>query len=157
MSARAETLARQFETKADEATAILERLNDTEWKKATAAEQWSVGVVAHHIAEAHAVLAKAIQAVASGHDLNLAIDDLHAMNAEHAKQQANCTRTDTIALHRKNVASAAAVVRGLSDADLARSATVIIGMPPMTADAFACGFLVGHMDEHLKSIRATIG
>ncbi len=30
MSARAETLARQFETKADEATAVFERLSDTD-------------------------------------------------------------------------------------------------------------------------------
>jgi hypothetical protein len=157
MAGRADALARQFETKADEATAVFERLSDTDWKKTTAAEQWSVGVVAHHVAGAHAYLAQALQAVAKGQDLNLAMDDLHAQNAKHAKEQANCTKAETIALHKKNVATTAAAVRGLNDADLARSATVIVGMPPMSAEELATGFLIGHIDEHLKSIRATLG
>jgi len=53
MGARAEALAKEFEGKAQEATAILETLSDADWKKITAAEKWSVGVTAHHVASAH--------------------------------------------------------------------------------------------------------
>src|SRR5947209_19821085 len=50
MGARAEALAKQFETKAKDATAVLERLSEADWKKTTATEKWPVGVVAHHAA-----------------------------------------------------------------------------------------------------------
>jgi hypothetical protein len=46
MGARSETLARQFEAKAREAAAVLEKLSDADWKKVTEAEGWTVGVTA---------------------------------------------------------------------------------------------------------------
>ena len=51
MSARAESLAKQFEARAAEMTATIEKLSEADWKKVTSAEQWSVGVTAHHVAE----------------------------------------------------------------------------------------------------------
>jgi hypothetical protein len=43
MGARSEALAKQFETKAEEAIATLERLSDGDWKKTTAAVRQAVG------------------------------------------------------------------------------------------------------------------
>ena len=40
MGAKTEALARQFEGKARDAVATLEKLGDTDWKKVTAAEKW---------------------------------------------------------------------------------------------------------------------
>jgi len=48
-------------------------------------------------------------------------------------------------------------VRGLSDAELAKTGTVFMGMPPMSAEAMVKGALLGHIDEHFGSIRKTIG
>jgi hypothetical protein len=42
MGAKTEALARQFEGKARDALATLEKLGDTDWKKVTAAEKWTV-------------------------------------------------------------------------------------------------------------------
>src|SRR3989442_9266751 len=50
MGAKTEALARQFEGKARDAVATLEKLGDADWKKVTAAERWTVGVTAHHLA-----------------------------------------------------------------------------------------------------------
>src|SRR6266511_4500475 len=58
MGARAEALAKQFETKAQEATTVIERLSDADWKKATGAEKWPIGVVAHHMAGGHETIAE---------------------------------------------------------------------------------------------------
>jgi len=44
MGAKTEALARQFEGKAQDAVATLEKLGDGDWKKVTAAERWTVGV-----------------------------------------------------------------------------------------------------------------
>jgi hypothetical protein len=158
MGARAEEMAKQFEAKVQEATGVMEKLSDAEWKKVTSAEKWPVCVVAHHIAGAHEIIGGIVKTIASGQPgPNIKMDDLHAGNAKHAQDYATCTKAETLALHKKNAAAAAALVRGLEDKDLDRSGTVINGAPPMSAAQLAGGLLVGHIDEHLGSIRATVG
>jgi hypothetical protein len=68
-----------------------------------------------------------------------------------------CTKPETIALHEKGAAAAAAAVRSLSDAELARTGPVFTGMPSMSAEEMVKRALLGHVDEHFGSIRQTIG
>ena len=158
MAAKAEALAKQFEAKVQEATAVLDRLSDADWKKTAASEKWTVGVVAHHLAGAHEAIAGIIKTVAAGQSMgNFTMDMLHDMNAKHAQEHAKATKAETVALHKKSAAAAAAVLRGLSDTDLAKSGTVLTGMPPMSVEQVVGGILLNHIDEHLKSIRATVG
>jgi len=158
MGARGETFAKQFEAKAQEVTAAIERLSDADWKKVTAAEKWSVGVVAHHVAGAHQGLSGLIKMLADGKPgPNIQMDMIHAGNAKHAQEFANVTKAETLALHKTNVAAAAGVLRGIGDAEFDRSGAVLNGVPPMSAGQLAGGLLCGHMDEHLGSIKATVG
>ena len=82
---------------------------------------------------------------------------LDEMNAKHAKDSAGCTKAETLALHQKGVAGAAAMVRGLSDAELDRSGVLLTGMPNMTVQQIVENVLINHVAEHLESIRATVG
>ena len=158
MAAKGEALAKQFEAKAQEAATVLERLSDADWKKTTSSEKWPVGVVAHHMAGAHEAIAGIIKTLASGQSMpNFTMDMLNDMNAKHAKEHAGATKAETVALHKKSAAAAAAILRGLSDADLAKSGTVLVGMPPMSAEQVVGGILMRHIEEHLGSIRATTG
>jgi DinB superfamily len=158
MGAKSEAFAKQFEAKAQEATAVLEKLSDADWKKVTDAEKWSVGVTAHHVAGSHEGIANIIKAVVAGQSLgNFTMDMLHEMNAKHAKDYADCGKAETIELHKNSVAAAAAVVRGLSDDQLATSGTVLTGAPPMTAEQIITGILINHIDDHFGSIRKTVG
>jgi hypothetical protein len=158
MGAKAETFAKQFEAKAQEATAVLEKLSDADWKKVTDAEKWTVAATAHHVASAHEPIANIVKTLASGQSVpNFTMDMLHEMNAKHAREFANCTKAETLALHKKGVASAAAVVRGLNDDQLAKSGTVFAGAPPMSAEQMITNALIGHIDEHFGSIRKTAG
>jgi len=158
MAAKAEALAKQFEAKVQEATAVLEHLSDADWKKTTSSEKWTVGVVAHHLAGAHEVIAGIIKTVAAGQSMgNFTMDMLHDMNAKHAKEHANASRAETVALHKKSAAAASAILRGLNDADLGKSGTVLTGMPSMSAEQIVGGILLNHIDEHLRSIKATVG
>jgi hypothetical protein len=70
---------------------------------------------------------------------------------------ASTTKAETLALLHTNGAKAAGIVRGLSDAELDRSGTVLVGVPPMTAAQAIEGILINHVNEHLGSIRATVG
>jgi hypothetical protein len=158
MGAKSDALAKQFETKAQEATAILEKLSDADWKKTTGSEKWTVGVTAHHIAGSHEGIAGIITAVASGQGMPpFTMDMLHEMNAKHAKDNAACTKAETVALHKKGAAAATAIVRGLSDEQLAKSGTVLTGMPPMSVEQIVTAILIHHIDDHLGSIRKTVG
>lgn len=157
MGARAETLAKTYEAKAAEMTSVVEKLTDADWKKVTAAEKWSVGVTAHHVAGSHEPIAGIVKTVASGQSVpNFTMAMLDELNAKHAKDFAGCTKAETLDLHRKGVGAAAAVVRGISDADLDRSGTVLAGMPAMTAQQVIESILINHIADHLGSIRKTI-
>jgi hypothetical protein len=157
MAAKAEALAKQFDAKVQEATTVLERLTDADWKKTTASEKWTVGVVAHHLAGAHEAITTIMKTVAAGQTTNFTMDMLHDMNAKHAKEHGDATKAETIALHKKSAATAAAMLRGFSDADLAKSGVVLTGMPPMSGEQIVQAILLNHIEEHLKSIKATTG
>jgi hypothetical protein len=156
MAGKGETLARQFDAKVQEATKVIEGLSDADWKKTTAAEKWTVGVVAHHIAMGHAGIAGLVQTVAAGgSNSDFSMKMLDEMNANHARDFAGCTKAETLQLHRDNAAAAAAMVRGLGDVELARSGKAMKDLPPMTAEQ-GVGYLISHIDQHVASILATV-
>ena len=80
-----------------------------------------------------------------------------AVRGEDAKEHTGCTRAETLALFQKGAATAFAVVRGLNDDQLAKSGTVFTDAPPMTAEQLIMLGLLGHIDEHMGSIRKTVG
>ncbi len=158
MGTRSEELAKKFDASCGEMNKTVEALSDAEWKKVTSAEKWPVGVVAHHVALSHEGISGLVQLVAKGQPLpSLTMDMIHAGNAQHAKEQANVTKAETLALLKANGGKASGIVRGLSDAELDKSASVLVGMPAMTAAQAIEAILVNHVHEHLGSIRATTG
>jgi hypothetical protein len=158
MGARAEQLARKFDDKCSEFNKVVEGLSDADWKKVTSAEKWPVGVVAHHLAEGHANIGGLIHLVAKAQPLpGLTWDIINANNAKHAKEKAGVTKAEALALLKTNGEKTSTLIRGLSDAELDRSASVLAGMPALTAEQAIDGILINHVNEHMGSIRATIG
>jgi hypothetical protein len=156
MGARAEGFAARFEDKAAEAAGAFEKLTEADWQKVTSAEKWPVGVVVRHVAWSTGAITGIMKAIASGQEVpKLSMDGLNAMNARNAQEWAGCTKPDTLALHEENSAAAAAVLRGIDDADFDRKDTAFVGIPAMSVQDLA-ELLVGHIDEHLASIRATV-
>ena len=158
MGARGEALAKQFEAKAQDAAAVLEKLSDIDWKKVTEAEKWSVGVTAHHLAGSYERVPDIAAALAAGQSFgNFSRKMLDEGNAQHAKDFAGCTREETLALHRKGAAKAASAVRGFSDEQLETQGVLFADAPPMTVEQLIMGALIVHTDEHYGSIRKTVG
>ncbi len=157
MGAKSEALVKQFEAKAQEALDTLDRLSEEDWKKITEGEQWSVGVTAHHLAGSFQPVSDAVKRIVAGQPLGFTMDTIHEMNAKHAKDFANCNKAETVDLLKKGTKSAAAVVRGLSDDQLAKSGTFGPGGPAFTAEQLITMALIEHVDEHLGSIRKTVG
>ena len=158
MGARAESLAKKYEAKAAELTATIQKLSDADWKKVTTAEKWPVGVTAHHVAGGHEPISGIVKTLGAGQSIpGFSMGMLDEANAKHAKEFAGCNKAETLALHEKGVKTAAAVVRGLDDAQLDKSGTVLTGMPAMTCQQAIEGILINHIDDHMGSIRKTVG
>jgi len=157
MGAKSEALARQFETTAQDAVALLGTLSDEDWKRVTEGETWTVGVTAHHAATALEPITGMVTAIVSGQAQGgLTMRGIDEMNALHAKEHAHCTRAGTVALLEKGIPAALAAVRGLSDEQLSRSGSVLADAPPMTAEQIITMGLIGHFDSHFGSIRQTV-
>lgn len=158
MGTKSEALAKQVEAKGREAAAMLEKLTEADWKKVTEAEKWTVGVTAHHLAGGLEAVAGIIRGIVAGQASgNFSRGMLDEMNAQHAKEHASCTKAETAALLAKGTATAAAVVRGLGDEQLSTSGVVFTDVPPMTAEQLIQLGLLNHVDEHVGSIRKTVG
>jgi hypothetical protein len=158
MGAKGDALTKQFEAKVQEAVAVIEKLSDAEWKKVTEAEHWTVGVTAHHLASAFEPVAGIVTTIVAGQPRgNFTRAMLDEMNARHAQEHAHCTKAETLALLNRGAVTAAAVVRGLHDEQLATSGTVFTDAPPMTAEQLIISGLIGHIEAHVGSIRKTVG
>ena len=158
MGARAEQLAKKFDESCGEFTRVIEGLSEADWKKMTSAEKWPVGWVAHHVAGGHGRISGLLHTVAKGQPLpKLTRDIVNENNAKHAVEHANPDKAETLELFRTNRGKASAIVRGLSDAELDRSGTVLTDIPAMTVQQAIEGILINHVHEHLGSIRATTG
>ena len=115
-------------------------------------------MTAHHIARSYEPITHIIKTIAAGQALpHFTPQMLDEMNTQHAQEFAGCTGPETIALLKKGAAAAAAVVRSLSDAELAKTGTVFTGMPPMSAEEMVKRALLDHIDEHVGSIRTATG
>ena len=159
MGAKAEALAQQLDGKVRDALVTLEKLGESDWKKVTGAEAWTVGVTAHHLAGALDVVAGIVHGIESGAASRGSFTRamLDELNAQHAKEHDGCGRAQTLALFRKSATTASAIIRGLNDEQLAKTGTVFSDAQPMTAEQLIVLGLLGHIDDHMGSIRKTVG
>ena len=157
MSERAETLALQFEQVNGEVIAAVEGCTEEQWRRSTGSEGWPVGVVAHHIALAHAVVLGWVTAAAAGRDLGVSRTSIDEGNARHAQHADTYSQAETLDLLRRNGESAARAVRTLDDAQLDHAARVIADIAPLTTQQVVEAILIRHARSHLTSIQATLG
>lgn len=159
MNARGADLATQLETANAAVIAAVEGCSDEQWKRITESEQWPVGVTARHVAINHLPLAGFVELIATGGEIPpITMDMIHANNAQHAQEHANCTQAEVLELLRRDGSAAAEKLRNLSDEQLARTASLaLLGGAEMSATQIAENILLRHPYQHLESIQATVG
>jgi hypothetical protein len=85
------------------------------------------------------------------------MDDVHAMNAGHAKEYDSITKDAAVDLLRGNSAAAAAAIRALTDEQLDRAAEAsLYSNAPVTCQFMLEDHAVRHSYHHLASIRRTL-
>ena len=84
-------------------------------------------------------------------------DDVHAMNAAHAKEYDAVSKEAALELLRRNSAAAAAAIRALTDAELDRAAPVsLYADAPLTCQFVLEDHAVRHSYHHLARIRGAL-
>ena len=158
MSKRADVLADRVAQAHRQLMALVDALSETEWRAVCPNEGRTVGVLVHHVASVLPGELSMIQTVASGQPVTgITPELLDQMNARHAEDYADCSREETLDLLRGNSALVVDAIRGLSDAELDRAASVSLHRDaPLTAQYLVEDHPLCHTYLHLASIRAAL-
>jgi hypothetical protein len=158
INTRAAALAEQFENANNALIATIEGCTDEQVRQVCEGEGWSVAVAAHHIAATHTALGQLVQMLANGQGLPpITMEMIHAGNAKHAEEFASVSRDEVLSALRTNGATAAAIVRGLSDEQLDRSAPMeLAGGALWSAADIIERIMIEHPLDHGKSIKAAL-
>ena len=91
-------------------------------EKVTSGEQWPVCVVARHVAAGHYGAFDFAKMIAAGETLpELSMDAIDQMNAKHAEEHVNCTKSEVVGLLKQNGSSITSFVAELDDEKLDRT------------------------------------
>ncbi|MEO5798156.1 MAG: maleylpyruvate isomerase N-terminal domain-containing protein, partial [Gemmatimonadales bacterium] len=132
MSTTANNLADRLEAGARALIALASKLTDDQWKTRIPHDGRTVGVVVHHVASVYPIEIQLAQAIADGNAITgVTMTDVHAMNAGHAKDNADVSKDVAVELLRRNSDTAAAAIRALTDDQLrlAAPASLYAGAP----------------------------
>ena len=134
-------------------------LTDAEWQTRLPKDGRKIGVVVHHVASMYPLEIQLAQTLAGGKPVTgVTWDDVHEMNAGHAKEYDAVTKEAALDLLRRNSAAAAAAIRALSDEELDRAAPVsLYSDAPLTCQFMLEDHAVRHSYHHLARIRAALG
>lgn len=158
MSNRSNALADRLEQGARALATLAATLTETEWQTRIPKDGRKVGVVVHHVATMYPIEIQFAQTLASGNPVTgVKWDDIHALNANHAKENEDVTKEAALELLKRNSSAAEAVVRGFTDEQLDSAAPVSLNADaPLTCQFFIEDHALRHSYHHLEKIRAAL-
>ena len=155
-SERAAALADEFAAANDAAIALAESCSESQWRTVVPGEEWTVGVVLHHVAEGHAQGARWLRSMAAGDGVADTGDDIDRHNVTHAEQWSDVSVVDTVALLRDNGQRTEALLRALTDEELDRTAPFGPAGGQLFPVAQLAAVASGHPRGHLAHAREAL-
>ncbi|MEX2247783.1 MAG: DinB family protein [Dehalococcoidia bacterium] len=157
MGTRSAALADQFEQAVAEFAQAVGQCSDAQWRAVCGDEGWTVAATAQHVAGQFPLEREYISAAAEGREMPAHTwDDINGMNGRRADAHSACTKADVLKLLRDESSAMAGYVRGLTDEQMDRTASLPLadGASVSTQQLLEGGVLIDHVNGHLKSIRA---
>jgi uncharacterized damage-inducible protein DinB len=155
-SERATAFADDLAAANAEAISFVQACSDEAWAVVVPGEEWTVGVVLHHIAEGHALGLSWIGSMSKGEPVTETQASIDAKNMEHAARAVGVSQADTLALLRENGDRLEALLRGLRDDELDRTASFgPAGGREFPVEAMA-SVSAGHLRGHLEHAREAV-
>ena len=159
-SRRAESLAARIEEGAAGLAAFAEGLSEAEWRTpVSVTDRRPVGVIVHHVASMYPIEIDVALAVASGRSVSDVTWEVVAqLNAKHAQDHAQVSKSAALELLRQNSREAAAAVRAFTDQELDNAAPFALSFgAPVTAQFVIEDHAMRHSWHHLAAIRRALG
>ena len=155
---RAEALADRLEQGARALAALASSLTDAQWQTRLPHDGRKTGVVVHHVASVYPVEIQLAQTLAAGKPvIGVTMEDIHVMNAAHAKEHDAVTKEAALDLLRRNSAAAAAAIRAFTDAELdCAAAASLYSNAPITCQFMLEDHAVRHSYHHLAGIQRAL-
>jgi len=155
-SVRGGRLADRLEANAKALMEFATSLSADEWRKVMPGDGRTFGVLVHHVASIYPLEIQLAQATAAGNAMvGVAWQNVHDINAAHAKDNANATKDAALQLLKENSAAAADAIRAFSDSDLDRAVPMsLYGDAELTCQFFLEDHAVRHSMHHLARMRA---
>lgn len=161
MSRRSEALAARIEEGANGLADFANGLSDAEWKTpvpGSGRDSRPVGVAVHHVASVYPIEIDLARGIAAGNEVGVTWENVADLNAGHAKDNANVSKADAIALLKKNAKEAADAVRTFTDEQLDTAAPFGLSFgAPVTAQFVLEDHAVRHSWHHLARIKSALG
>lgn len=156
--ARANALAERLEQGAAALAAFAAPLTDAQWQTRVPGDGRKVGVTVHHVAAVYPIEIQLAQALAAGSPITGVVwQNVHDMNAGHAKDNDAVTKSEALEALRVNSAAAAAAIRQLTEAQLdAANTNSLYGDAPLTCQHMLEDHAVRHSFHHLAKLKATL-
>ena len=159
MSRRSELLASRIEEGAHGLATFAEGLSPVEWQTpVSATDRRTVGVIVHHVANMYPIEIEVARAVAAGNVItDVTWEAVAQINAQHAAENGEVTKSAALELLRKNSCAAAEAVRAFSDDELDRAAPFSLSFgAPMTAQFVIEDHALRHSWHHLARIKKAL-
>jgi hypothetical protein len=159
LSTRAARLADRIEEGAAALAAFAEGLSEAEWRApVSVSDRRSMGVVIHHVASVYPIEIDLARTVAGGNSVTgITWEAVAELNAKHAREHADVTKTAALDLLRRNSRQAAEAVRAFSNDELNRAAPFSLSFgAPVTAQFVIEDHALRHSWHHLARIRAAL-
>ena len=160
VDSRSSLLADRIEEGAALLAAFAAGLSEEEWHApVSATDRRSVGVIVHHVASMYPIEIDVARAIASGKAVtDVTWDVVAELNAKHAQQHVQETKTTALELLRRNSREAANAVREFTDEELDRAAPFSLSFgAPVTTQFVIEDHALRHSWHHLARIRIALG
>jgi hypothetical protein len=155
-SERAASFADDFAAANAEAIEFTRSCSAEEWSLVVPGEEWTVGVVLHHIAEGHQNGLRWLNAMANGNPVTDTAASIDEKNVAHADRASNVGPEETVELLLSNGAQLEALLRDLNDEELDRTAPFgPADGRPMPIEALAA-VAARHVRGHLEHVRTAV-
>jgi hypothetical protein len=141
-------LAADIDAARERLTGFVAGCTDADWRSAPLdGDPRPVGVVVDHVAHAYEYLARWMRQLVAGQPMDVNNEVVDALNAEHARAAGSVTRAEAAGHLRRSGADIAALVAGLSAADLAAGDGRVRRLAQVA---------IRHADDHRSEIEAAL-
>jgi hypothetical protein len=157
MNARAQALAEQIQTFNRDMVDFVQNCSDTDWQRVCKTEDWTVGVVARHVGDGHYRVVELAKMIIAGSPLpDWSMEAVVQMGNDHAREHADCTREEVLAILESNAARLCDFIAALTGDELDRQGSMALVGGDISVQRILERLILQSGGDHLKSIRATL-